>query len=89
MLAPFALPLALVAQLFSAKGTIDRTPDEVAGFIKDFLDGRGGEWDWDEFESVPIADPELEAIRRRATTPGVDLREVLMEAQRLVAARLA
>jgi len=89
LLAPFVLPIAIVAQLLPGKKTLDRTPEEVAGFISDFLDGTGGEWDWDEFESIPITDRELEGIRKRAITPGVDLGDVLAEAQRIVEARAA
>jgi hypothetical protein len=37
----------------------------VADVIEQFLDGTGGEWDWDDFCSVRIADPELDAIRIR------------------------
>lgn len=64
MLAPLILPIAIVAGLFSKPKK--RSPAEVAGFIRDFLEDRGGEWDWDDFTSVPLADPELEAIRRDA-----------------------
>jgi hypothetical protein len=35
-----------------------RTAAEVATYLRDFIDGTGDEWDWDDFESVPIADPE-------------------------------
>ena len=41
------------------------TKAEVADIIERFLDGRGGEWDWDDFLSIPIADPELDAVRQR------------------------
>jgi hypothetical protein len=39
------------------------TNAEVAVRIEDFLLGRGGRWDWDEFLSFPIANPMLEEIR--------------------------
>ena len=41
----------------------DLTRQQVAKVLDDFLDGTGGKWDWDDFTSVPLADPELEAIR--------------------------
>lgn len=41
------------------------TKSEVAEIIEQFLDGTGGPWDWDDFTSIRIADPELEAIRVR------------------------
>jgi len=48
------------------KKTRDRSVGDVVGFLRDFIDGRGGEWDWDDFTSVPITDPTLEAIRAEA-----------------------
>lgn len=64
LLIPILFPVAIVAGLFSKPKK--RTPAEVAGFIRDFIDGTGGEWDWDDFTSVRLANPELEAIRRDA-----------------------
>lgn len=84
LLAPIALPIAILGGLFGK--TRGRTPDEVVAFLRDFIDGTGGEWDWDEFECVPITDPRLEAIRKMATTPGADLRQVLAQAEAIRAA---
>ena len=74
LLLPLVIPISLVARLVAhllgRKGTEDRNADEVAGFLRDFIEGTGGAWDWDEFESVPITDPELEAIRREAAMAG-------------------
>lgn len=89
LLAPIAVPLALLAGLWPGKKTVDRSADEVVGVLRDFLDNSGGQWDWDEFESVPITDPELEDIRLQATTPGADLHKVLKQAESLVEARSA
>ncbi len=61
-----------------------RTPQEVAALISGFLDGTN-EWAWDDFESVPLADPYLEAIRQRAIPMGppdadiVGIRSLLAE----------
>jgi hypothetical protein len=41
------------------------TKSEVAEIIEQFLGGTDGPWDWDDFTSIRIADPELEAIRVR------------------------
>ncbi len=41
------------------------TADQVADCIENFLEGRGGAWDWGEFLSFPIQDPVLERIRVR------------------------
>ena len=44
---------------------IKYTRAEVADIIEQFVDGTGGRWDWDDFTSTKIADPELDAIRVR------------------------
>jgi hypothetical protein len=70
LLIPFAFVAAimvqLVVRLFGLKNSADLTPDEVAGYLQNFIGGRGGDWDWDDFTSVPITDPALEAIRQEA-----------------------
>jgi hypothetical protein len=38
---------------------------DVAAEIESFLDGRGGPYDWDDFCTCPIADPRLNAVRKR------------------------
>lgn len=45
---------------------IGRKAAEVAAYLRDFLNSAGGEWDWDDFTSIPIADPRLESIRAEA-----------------------
>jgi hypothetical protein len=66
-----------------------RTAAEVATYLRDFIDGTGDEWDWDDFESVPIADPDLDRIRRdaamaRPPNPDLDkLRELLRQTEEL------
>jgi hypothetical protein len=37
----------------------------VADTIERFVDGICSRWDWDDFCSAPIIDPQLEAIRLR------------------------
>lgn len=65
---PIAIVGALVAGLFGRP--INRTADEVASYIRAMLDGTVGDedsgFDYDEFSSVPIANPELDSIARRA-----------------------
>ena len=39
---------------------------EVAQPIRAFLEGAGGEWDWDDFTSCSLQDPQLDNIRKRA-----------------------
>ena len=45
------------------KSNLSKT--DVINFIKAFLDGTGGSWDWDDFISIPIEDKELDRIRDR------------------------
>src|SRR5471030_937266 len=67
VLLPVLLPAAAIAGLWAKPE--QRTPQEVASLIAGFLDGTD-EWAWDDFESVQIADPFLEDIRRRAIPLG-------------------
>jgi hypothetical protein len=61
-----------VAAIFGDKlgRPIERTPSEVATFLREFIEGTGGEWDWDDFESLRIADHELDQVRREAMEAG-------------------
>jgi hypothetical protein len=78
----------LILQAFGG-GKARRTPEDVAQYLRDFIEGTGGERDWDDFESVPIADPRLDAIRRsaaKAGPPGADLEQLrllLVRAERI------
>jgi hypothetical protein len=66
--AMLAIPIVIVVKLIVtpfAKPT-SRAADEVAHLLRDFHDGTGDGYDWDDFVSVPIADPRLESIRERA-----------------------
>ena len=40
-----------------------RTKEEVIVVIENFISGAGGTWDWDDFISFPIDEPELDAAR--------------------------
>ena len=60
-----AAAVALVSKVTGWGATVKRSREEVAGTIDDFVNGRAGQWDWDDFVSVPIADPYLESIRAR------------------------
>ena len=72
LLAPIAIPVALVVQLagwlFGLKMTADLTARDVEGYIHDFLTGSGGDWDWDDFACIPITDPDLDRIREGAAS---------------------
>ena len=68
-------------------------PDDVATSLRDFLNGAGGAWGWDDFISIPLADPRLEGIRLRAAAVDLPLdadgraalARLLAEAERLAA----
>jgi hypothetical protein len=46
------------------KNNMKLTKQEVTRYIQDFLDGTGEDWDWDDFNGIPISnDPHLEQIR--------------------------
>ena len=95
-LLPVAVPVILFLKLFGIGQSIDRSADEVAGFIRDFIEGTGGEWDWDDFISVPIKAPELDSIRAEASmvelplcTAGIDeLKRLLVKAEALAGTRI-
>ena len=88
---PLALIAALVSTLFGLKE--ERSAAEVATYLHNYIEGGGGEWDWDDFMSLPIADPQLDDIRLKAievTAPDTEeaptvLRQLLSEAERLAA----
>jgi hypothetical protein len=41
---------------------------EAAKYIEDFVMGSGDAWDWDDFISIPLDDPELDKIRVQCAT---------------------
>lgn len=45
------------------KFTYEQQRAYVIQTIRDFLHGTGSAWDWDDFISVPIGYPELDAVR--------------------------
>ena len=64
MLVPIAFVVRLVTMPFERR--LERSAEEVARYLSAFIESTGGEWDWDDFISIPIANSKLEAIRRRA-----------------------
>ena len=70
MLAPLAIPVILLIklaeQVFGLKTSADLTAEDVERYLRDFRQGTGGDWDWDDFTSIPITDPLLEGIREEA-----------------------
>jgi len=56
-----ALPFALFGR------PSKRTATEVALYLQDFIEDAGSPYDWDDFISVPIANPQLDSIRARAS----------------------
>jgi hypothetical protein len=47
----------------------------AARTIRGFLDDSGGEWDWDDFTSCSLDDPQVELIRKRALTVSLPVDE--------------
>lgn len=68
LIIPFILLIKLAERLFGLKTGADLTPRDVETYLDDFLAGEGGEWDWDDFTSIPITDPALELIRKQASS---------------------
>ena len=44
------------------------TREEIANTIEGFVNRTGSQWDWDDFTSIRLKDPELEAIRQRCVS---------------------
>jgi hypothetical protein len=90
-----AVPLALIAGLVSKVFELEAkmSAGEVAKHLREYIEGTGGEWDWDDFTTVPIADPQLDDIRRKAAEVTGDdsdeassvLEQLLAKAERLAA----
>ncbi len=60
--------VAVVALLmaFSKKTQpISATSEEVATSIENFVEGRGGDHDWDDFLHFPLTDTYLESVRKK------------------------
>jgi hypothetical protein len=72
LLAPLAIPaillITLSQRLFGLKSTADLSAQEVESYLRDFLEGTGSDWDWDDFTSVSITDPTLERFRGEAAS---------------------
>ncbi|MBX3429516.1 MAG: hypothetical protein KF779_08050 [Hyphomonadaceae bacterium] len=75
--AAILIPIAMVVKLISMpfEKPAKRTAEEVAQYLRGFLYESGGEWDWDDFTSVPLADPSLESIRQRAASVELPITE--------------
>ncbi|WP_309662678.1 hypothetical protein [Sphingomonas sp.] len=79
LLAPVGIFVAILVQLFvwlfGLKNSADLTPEDVLRYLEDFVEGRGGDWDWDDFTGIPITDPFLERIREEAASVELPLTE--------------
>lgn len=92
-LLPLLVPAAMVAGLLARPA--NRKPDDVARYLLNALESDEIGRDWDDFTSVPIADPALEQIRVTAemvplplTSEGVAvLRGLYSQAKALVSAQ--
>lgn len=72
LLAPLAIPIILIItlaqRLLGLKTTVDLAAQEVEIYLRDFLEGTGRDWDWDDFTSIPITDKTLETFRVEAAS---------------------
>lgn len=70
LLAPLAIPVILLIKLaeglFGLKTSVDLTAQDVEGYLRDFLEGIGGDWDWDDFTSIPTTNETLNGFREEA-----------------------
>jgi len=68
--AAIVIPIAIVVKLISMpfERPAKRTTAEVAQYLRGVLNDSDGEWDWDDFTSVPLSDPSLESIRQRVAS---------------------
>jgi hypothetical protein len=75
--------------LFKRPRQISET--QAALYLYEFIEGFGGNWDWDDFTLMPIANPQLESVRKRAQQVNLPvdeeglaiLRRLLTEVERL------
>jgi len=59
-----AVPVvALVSKVTGWGATTPLSKADVAKYLEDFVNNEGGQWDWDDFTSIPIKDPELDKVR--------------------------
>jgi hypothetical protein len=86
LIVPVALVVTAVTALLGIKAK--RTPAEVASVLRDFADGKANGMAWDDFTSVPIADPRLEDIRNRALAIELPATDDGMKALRLLQAEV-
>ena len=73
LLSPLLILFVVISGLFSKPA--NRTADEVARYLWNEAQGRSNCRDWDDFVSIPIADPDLDAIREEAATMSHSLGE--------------
>jgi hypothetical protein len=75
--AAILIPVALVVKLVTMpfERPHKRTAEEVAQYLRAFLEDTGGEWDWDDFTSIPLANHALESIRERAANVALPISE--------------
>lgn len=68
--AMLVIPIAIVVASIVApfNGPIERSPDDVLRYLRDFRDGTGNDHEWDDFTSIPLANAELEKVRASAAS---------------------
>lgn len=61
VLLPVMIILIPILNLFGLN-KMKASPDYVAGYLEKFIAGSEGASDWDDFCSIPLADPTLDGI---------------------------
>ena len=58
VLAPVAIPALIIAmfvrKMLGKQSFAHLSTTDVERYLRGFLDGNGGEWDWDDFTSIPF-----------------------------------
>jgi len=55
--------IGLAAKKFG-KRPPDPSIEEITKLIADFIEGKGGPYDWDDFVTLPLQNPDREKIRK-------------------------
>jgi hypothetical protein len=60
--------MTMFSSIFHSKTAPSADYENAAAIIEAFIDGKPGQWDWDDFTSIKKKDPFLESVRRRCNS---------------------
>ena len=55
-------------QWLRSDGQLNMSKEEAAVEIEKFLEGKGGDWDWDDFITISQKDPYLDRVRIKCSS---------------------